>query len=62
MTGSDRWGLLVSEVREKSGYRFVAGLDWVPGMAQVGLLAFSLFFCCCSFSYFLFSISFTDFV
>jgi hypothetical protein len=44
MTGSDRWGLLVSEVREKSGYRFVAGLDWVPGMAQVGLLAFSLFF------------------
>jgi hypothetical protein len=44
MTRSDCWDLLVSEQRRGAGYRFVAGLDWVPGMAQVGLLAFSLFF------------------
>jgi hypothetical protein len=33
---------------------------WVPGVAQLGCAFLSLF-CAVSFSYFLFSISFTDF-
>jgi hypothetical protein len=41
-------------------FRFVAGLDWVPGTAQVGLLA-SSFFCAVSFLIFCFLISFITF-
>jgi hypothetical protein len=32
------------EKQRGEGVRGLAGLDWVPGTAQVGLLAFSLFF------------------
>jgi hypothetical protein len=41
-------------------FRFVAGLDWAPGTAQAGLLAFS-FFLCYFFSYFRFSYFFHRF-
>jgi hypothetical protein len=44
MTRSDCWDLLVSEQRRGAGYRFVAGLDWVPGMAQVWAAGFLPFF------------------